>query len=108
MTTLKIVVILGVMFAPILSTASIEEKRTDKTAEFVCSTDKECVDIVSMQLDGMYYTGLNETDPATIGTLINRKAKTLKNFCQHSEDKRVCETYKNQLMLKYMTGLLDR
>lgn len=108
MTTLKAVVAMGVLLAPILSTASIEEKRTDKAAEFVCSTNKECQDIVSMQLDGMYYRGLNENDPASVGTLINRKAKQLKDFCLHSADQKICENYKNQLMLKYVTGLLDR
>ena len=108
MTALKLVVILGALIAPILATASTEEKRTDKAAEFVCSTNRECVDLVSMQLDGMYYMGLNETDNVSIGTFINRKSKTLMTFCRHAPDKKVCETYKNQLMLKYMTGLLDR
>lgn len=88
--------------------ASTAENRTSKAAEVVCSKDKECTDLVSIQLDGMYFLGLNERDPASIGTLINRKAKTLQTFCEHAEDRRVCENYRNQLMLKYITGLLDR
>lgn len=104
----KFIVILGALYAPIVANASIEEKRTDDAAQFVCSTDKECVDFVSIQLDGMYYQGLNERDKASIGTIINRKARTLREFCDHAQDKRVCESYKNKLMLKYITGLLDR
>ncbi|ADG60037.1 valyl tRNA synthetase modifier [Acinetobacter phage Acj9] len=101
--------ILAMLLASPFSFAeSIEDLRTTQAAEFVCLTDKECVDLVSLQLDGMYYEGLNERDPASIGTLINRKARSLRTFCHHAPDKRLCETYKNKLMLKYMTGLLDR
>lgn len=101
--------ILALIALPTLSVASsVEDLRTTKAAEFVCKTDKECVDLVSLQLDGLYFEGLNERDPASIGTLINRKARDLRSFCDHAPDKRVCETYKNKLMLKYMTGLLDR
>lgn len=84
------------------------DNQTSKAANMVCSIDKECSDLVSIQLDGMYYLGLNERDPASIGTLINRKAKSLQTFCEHAEDRKICETYRNQLMLKYITGLLDR
>ncbi|CAL1778015.1 valyl tRNA synthetase modifier [Acinetobacter phage vB_AbaM_PhT2-v2] len=108
MKLLKLIVILGAVFAPIVTSASIEERRTDKAAGMVCSSNAECIDVVSMQLDGMYFMGLNERDKVSIGALINRKAKALSSFCSHAEDKDVCENYKNQLMLKYITGLLDR
>lgn len=108
MTSLKIAVILGALIAPIVSIASTEEVRSAKTAEFVCYTNKDCVKLVSLQLDSMYNEGLNERDPVTLGTLINRKSKNLSHFCEGSKDKAVCENYKNQLMLKYITGLLDR
>ncbi|AZU98680.1 hypothetical protein ABNavy71_134 [Acinetobacter phage AB-Navy71] len=108
MKLLKLIVILGAVFAPIVTSASIEERRTDKAAGMVCSSNAECIDVVSMQLDGMYFMGLNERDKVSIGALINRKAKELASFCSHAEDRVVCENYKNQLMLKYITGLLDR
>lgn len=108
MTSIKLIVILGALVAPILSVASTEEVRSAKTAEFVCYTNKDCVKFVSMQLDSMYYEGLNEREPVTLGTFINRKSKQLASFCDSSQDKKVCENYKNQLMLKYITGLLDR
>lgn len=104
-----IIVVLGAIFASFAASAeNTSEKRTSKAAETVCSKDRECTDLVSIQLDGMYYLGLNERDPVSIGALINRKAKTLQTFCEHAEDRRICETYRNQLMLKYITGLLDR
>lgn len=79
-----------------------------KTAQWFCTNDKECIDIVSLELDSMYQQGLNEKDQATVGTLINRKARTLNNYCTHAPDKKVCEAFKSQLMLKYMSGLLER
>ncbi|EQA7786726.1 hypothetical protein ACX818_001320 [Acinetobacter baumannii] len=108
MKLLKLIVILGALVAPMVASASTEDKRTSKAAGQVCSTNAECIDLVSIQLDGMYFMGLNERDKASIGTLINRKAKTLSSFCDHAEEKKICENYKNQLMLKYITGLLDR
>lgn len=81
---------------------------TDKAANKFCLNDKECIDVVSLELDSLYNQGLNEDKPTTVGTLINRKAKTLADYCTHSKNKRLCEVYKNQLMLRYMTGLLDR
>ncbi|AHE63451.1 valyl tRNA synthetase modifier [Acinetobacter phage ZZ1] len=93
---------------PVYAQNTASDKQTSKAASMVCSIDKECSDLVSIQLDGMYYLGLNERDPASIGTLINRKAKTLQTFCEHAEDRKICDTYRNQLMLKYITGLLDR
>ena len=85
-----------------------EYKDSTKTAIVFCSKDKQCVDVVSMELDGMYYQGLNETQKTTIGTLINRKDRELADYCYKAKDKNKCETYRNQLMLKYMTGLLER
>lgn len=108
MKLVKLIVAAGVIIAPVLTFASVEERRTSRAADIVCSSNAECVDIVSIQLDGMYFMGLNERDKVSIGALINRKAKTLSSFCDHTEDKTTCENYKNQLMLKYITGLLDR
>lgn len=109
MKLFHLIVVMGALLAPIAASAdNTSEKRTSKAADMVCSKDKECTDLVSIQLDGMYYLGLNERDPVSIGALINRKAKTLQTFCEHAEDRRVCENYRNQLMLKYITGLLDR
>ncbi|QGT53898.1 valyl tRNA synthetase modifier [Acinetobacter phage vB_AbaM_Konradin] len=109
MKLLKLIVITGALVAPILTNASVEDRRTSKAASLVCSSNAECIDIVSMQLDGMYFMGLNERDRrASIGTLINRKSRSLDSLCEHAEDKAMCENYKNQLMLKYIIGLLDR
>lgn len=100
---------IGIILVPIAALATPpEELRTNKAATYVCSSNKECIDLVSMQLDGMYYEGRNEMDKASIGTLINRKSRSLKTFCDHAEDIKVCETYRNKLMLNYITGLLDR
>lgn len=85
-----------------------EYKDSTKTANVYCSKDKKCVDVVSMELDGMYYQGLNETKKTTIGTLINRKDREYADYCYKATDKEQCESYRNQLMIKYMTGLLER
>lgn len=111
MKLIKIATISMMLMIPIYGFAGIsktEDVRTTKAANQFCSTNEECVDVVSMELDGMYWQGLNERDPVSIGTLINRKDRSLKSLCEHMSDKKICETYKNQLMLKYMTGLLDR
>lgn len=85
-----------------------EQKHSSKTAQHFCFKNTDCVDIVSMELDSLYHQGLNEPKSTNIGTLINRKEKSFADYCRHAKDKNICETYKNQLMLKYMTGLLDR
>ena len=94
----------GVAFADL----NVEYTQSNKTANIFCFADKECIDVVAMELDAMYYQGLNETKQFTVGTLINRKSRSLKDYCTHAKDKAGCESYKNQLMLKYMTGLLNR
>lgn len=88
--------------------AQSSEKEITKTANLFCNKNKECVDVISMELDGMYYQGLNEKKDVTVGTLINRKARSLNSYCEYSKDVKLCESYKNQLMLRYITGLLDR
>lgn len=85
-----------------------EYKDSTKTANVFCLKDKNCVDVVSMELDGMYYQGLNETQKTTIGTLINRKDREMADYCYKANNKDQCESYRNQLMIKYMTGLLER
>ncbi len=109
MKFIKLIVVMGALIAPMLSiAASTTETRTNKTASNVCLNNAECADLVSIQLTGMYYSGLNEPNSVTIGTYINRKSKELHNFCDKASDKKVCESYKNQLMIQYITGLLDR
>lgn len=85
-----------------------EYNQSNITAGVFCLNDKECIDVVAMELDAMYYQGLNESKQNTMGTLINRKHRSLADYCNHSKNEENCEIYKNQLMLKYMTGLLDR
>ena len=106
MNIIKLCVI--AMMIPVITHANVEDKRTTKTADSFCYANDECKDIVSLELDGMYHKGLNERAQVSVGALINRKAKEFGDFCLHTKDKTMCENYKNQLMLKYITGLLDR
>ena len=109
--TMALIAVTFIM-ASALSNANIdiENKQSSKTANQFCSQNDECVDVVAMELDALYYQGLNEPRNTSIGTLINRKEKYYIDYCKHSKEKLKysCESYKNQLMLKYITGLLDR
>lgn len=108
MKLLNLLCLSVVMLVPSFVYAAQSETEVTKTAKLFCDANKECVDVVSMELDGMYYQGLNEKKEVTIGTLINRKARSLNSYCEYSKDPKLCESYKNQLMLRYITGLLDR
>ena len=112
MNILKMIFVAGILAVPIATNANIgvEYKQSSKTANQFCLKNKECVDVVAMELDALYYQGLNEPRSTTIGTLINRKDRSLLDYCQHTgaSIKDSCEEYKNQLMLKYIMGLLDR
>lgn len=92
---------------PVLGIAK-DHPDIEKTAKQFCTSNVECVDLITMELEGFYHQGLNEGHDVTIGTHINRKARSLISYCEYSRDKKTCETYKAQLMLKYMNGLLDR
>lgn len=105
MKFLIFVLALGLSF-PVLAKESPLD--LEKTASQFCVSNKECVDIISMELEGYYLQGLNQGHEVTIGTHINRKARSLVSYCEYSRDKQTCEKYKAQLMLKYMNGLLDR
>lgn len=111
-TITKIALALALGLTPIANAEAkrenVEYNQSNKTASIFCSNNEECIDVVAMELDAMYYQGVNETNQHTMGTLINRKDRSLADYCNHAKDKKSCETYKNQLMLKYMTGLLDR
>lgn len=104
------IVALGALIASSVALANMNDEyiQSNKTAGLYCSSNKECIDVVAMELDAMYYQGLNETKQHTVGTLINRKDRSLRDYCKHADKVEQCETYKNQLMLKYMSGLLNR
>lgn len=110
--TIRIALAIVVGIVPIADAMAkkenVEYNQSTKTAGIFCSTNKECIDVVALELDAMYYQGLNETKQHTMGTLINRKDRLMSDYCNHYKDKESCENYKNQLMLKYMTGLLER
>lgn len=96
------------IMAAISTIAVASPPSTEKAANKFCLSDKECIDVVSLELDSLYNQGLNESTPTTVGTLINRKSKSFSTYCDHSPNAKLCEAYKNQLMLRYMAGLLDR
>lgn len=92
----------------VIADSKVEYNHSESTARQYCLSDKECFDIVSMELDSYYRQGINESGSTSIGTHINRKDKKLADYCKHADNKKSCIDYKNQLMLKYITGLLDR
>ena len=92
----------------LMSSTAFASASADKTAINFCDANKECIDIIAMELDGMYRQGLNESKHSTDGVLINRKARALNSYCMYAKNKDLCEQYKNQLMLQYITGLLNR
>ena len=106
---MKLIILMIALITPVAYAAnSVESNRTDRVASHFCDTKKECVDIISMELESMYYKGHNERDKVSIGTLINRKTREYAGYCTHHVDKELCENYKNQLLLKYISGLLNR
>lgn len=107
----KIIMVFFIMLCAFSSTEVIakpSKAEVQKEAGWFCSTNTECMDIISLELESMYFQGLNERDPVTIGTLVNRKSRELANYCEYAPEKKICEEYKSKLMLQYMTGLLDR
>lgn len=109
MKTLKIALAIVTMGAAMtFADAKMSANEVQKEAGWFCSTNRECVDVISLELESMYFQGLNERDPVTIGTLVNRKHRELANYCEYAPEKKMCEAYKAKLMLQYMTGLLDR
>lgn len=91
---------------------TIEEARTEKVAKQFCSTNKECNDMIAMELSSQLFQGQNDSRDrsVTIGTHINRKSKQLQSYCVHipEDNKKLCEQYKNALLLKYINGLLEQ
>ena len=91
---------------------TIEEERTEKVAKQFCSTNKECNDLIAMELSSQLFQGQNDSRDrsVTIGTHINRKSKSLQSYCIHipAQNQKLCEQYKNALLLKYINGLLER
>ncbi|ADJ19438.1 valyl tRNA synthetase modifier [Acinetobacter phage 133] len=105
----KIALALALVLTPFMAAdAKLSANEVQKEAGWFCSTNRECIDVISLELESMYFQGLNERDPVTIGTLVNRKHRELSGYCEYAPEKKMCEAYKSKLMLQYITGLLDR
>lgn len=91
----------------LMTSAHASDVEVQKATDKLCQQNEACKDIVDMNLKGAYYEGLNERQNVTIGTLINRKSKSLLPLCD-GFDSVVCKEYKDQIMLRYINGLLSR
>lgn len=109
MKKLTILIIAIILNIGIISANAAQNNDPDvvKIHDKLCGANESCKDIVAINLNGAYYEGLNEKQDVTIGTLINRKSKSLVNLCD-GLDISVCKEYKDQLMLRYIKGLLSR
>lgn len=96
-----------VIFCLLSTTIYASDIEVQKASDRLCQQNEACKDIVDMNLKGAYYEGLNEKQNVTIGTLINRKSKSLLPLCD-GFDSSLCKEYKDQIMLRYINGLLSR
>lgn len=93
--------------ASVQSSTDADDLHMNNIADRLCNSNLKCKDIVIINLQGEYREGLNEKRSTSIGTLINNKQNSMKTFCSGNEDA-VCESYKQQLILHYIKGLLSR
>ncbi|ANA49460.1 valyl tRNA synthetase modifier [Salmonella phage vB_SnwM_CGG4-1] len=79
-----------------------------KIAKSFCSANVECIDILSLQLDGAYEDGVRASkNKSEWNVLINRKTKQLNNLCDKAPSASMCLDYRNRLLEQYMRGLTD-
>jgi hypothetical protein len=102
----KLALVLGLMISTgaYASGGSMEESLN--IAKSFCSTNTECIDILSLQLDGAYEDGVRASkSKVDWNVLMNRKTKQLNNLCDKAPDLDICLDYRNRLMEQYMKGL---
>ena len=104
----KYAALLGLVLA---FSANAENSMTDslRIAKTFCNTNSECVDILALELDSALSDGVKDSrSPAQWTTLINRKAKSMKDLCVNAPNENICLMYRDQLMARYMSGLSSK
>lgn len=80
-----------------------------RIAQTFCNTNTECVDILALELDSAFNDGVRDSSSsAQWTTLINRKAKSMKDLCVNAPNENICLMYRDQLMARYMSGLSSK
>ncbi|ASD52047.1 valyl tRNA synthetase modifier [Pseudomonas phage PspYZU05] len=77
---------------------------TTDIAQKYCTGKTECVDIVSLELDEFYDKGYNDSKTYNWGAAMLRVTAELNSLCATSPDKLLCESYRNELTIQYLTG----
>ena len=104
----KLALVLGLLISSgaYASGGSLEESL--KIAKSFCATNTECIDILSLQLDGAHEDGVRASkSKAEWNVLMNRKTKQLNNLCDKAPNVEICLDYRNRLMEQYMKGLTE-
>lgn len=80
-----------------------------RIAQTFCNTNAECVDILALELDSAFSEGVKDSrSTAQWTSLINRKAKSMKDLCDNAPNENICMMYRDQLMARYMAGLSSK
>ncbi|WWS24676.1 hypothetical protein vBKpnAMK4_00492 [Klebsiella phage vB_Kpn_AM_K4] len=85
------------------------QMRCVSKTDYDLNTNSECVDILALELDSAFSDGVKDSrSPAQWTTLINRKAKSMKDLCVNAPNENICLMYRDQLMARYMSGLSSK
>ncbi|QQG32227.1 valyl tRNA synthetase modifier [Citrobacter phage CkP1] len=104
----KLALVLGLMISVGAYASSESMEESLHIAKSFCSTNIECVDILSLQLDGAYEDGVRASkSKVDWNVLMNRKTKQLNNLCDKAPKIEICLDYRNRLMEQYMKGLTE-
>ncbi|AFU64059.1 valyl-tRNA synthetase modifier [Salmonella phage vB_SenM-AKM_NP4] len=104
----KIALVLSLLLISGANASGDNMEESLKIAKSFCSTNAECIDILSLQLDGAYEDGVRASkSKSEWNVLINRKTKQLNNLCDKAPNTEICFDYRNRLLEQYMRGLTN-
>lgn len=79
-------------------------------AKRYCTTNMECIDIISLELDSAYHAGIRDGKKknANLGNMIVIKKQKLTNFCDKAPNADLCLSYREELLKLYIKGLAEK
>lgn len=96
--------LIALLFVPMISIGTPMEDAIN-AAKYFCKEDKECIDILAIELDSSYYEGTKDSKNKNKYAALKRKESSLEDLCEKAPDSGICETYKLALMERYIAGI---
>ncbi|AWD90547.1 valyl tRNA synthetase modifier [Erwinia phage Cronus] len=103
----KLCLLLSILFS--VSAANAYDQSLEIAKRF-CSSNLECIDILSLELDSAYHAGQKDGGKknADLNKLVIDKKSRLSTFCAKAPNADLCSAYRDQLLMLYVKGLAEK